>query len=585
MDKYIYGGDTETLFGKPMTLQFYSEDVACSDIYFVSAETAADTFLTWCRQRRRNVLHVVYIHNLAFDLPELLWKHHAKLIGPGGDFDFKLKRWSIKGVYGTPTFCRVSNGHDISVMLVDSFSYFRGSLAKGAELFCPDLPKLKRPEGIGEKQFRKKDSDFTEYAMRDAEVAYHMGKAIERMHQEYDLQQCVSVADMASRIFRHRFLNYTIPQPGRDVIDAALLSYHGGKNNVTTGPGWYENVSSLDISSAYPAAMRELPAFSNERLYRRYTGKRVKDVHPHGVYCVSGTVAPCPWPVLFSHGFKPLAGEVDRVWVQGHELNEALSSGEFKPSRVKGFYYDSEHDLQAPALRGFVDTFYALKEKEKDPVLRYMQKLILNSVSGKFIQTRKAGSSAYTDIDAGVTVTASDLVAGGMFHPFIASDITGHTRARMHGLEHKHRAIHTATDGIMAVARGAVAIKGVGKGIGSLTVEASGATLLLIRNKCYILYAKKSAKTTPSKVFKGRHILKYALHGFQGTVTDLERMVASGRRKYTVNRPNRLKEALKRKLTPNLFVKREYTLRVGPIAVKKPASLAASRTSKRVQRR
>jgi hypothetical protein len=72
----------------------------------------------------------------------------------------------------------------------------------------------------------------------------------------------------------------------------------------------------------------------------------------------------------------------------------------------------------------------------------------------------------------------------------------------------------------------------------------------------------------PSLVFKGKHILKYALHGFQGRVTDLERLIASNRRKYSVSRPNRLKESLKRGLTPNEFIKREYTLKVGPVALR-----------------
>jgi len=58
------------------------------------------------------------------------------------------------------------------------------------------------------------------------------------------------------------------------------------------------------------------------------------------------------------------------------------------------------------------------------------------------------------------------------------------------------------------------------------------------------------------------------LHGFQGSVTELEKMVSSGRRKYTVTRPNKLKESLKRGLTPNDFIPREYVLKVGRLAVK-----------------
>lgn len=573
LDKLIYGGDTETLHGRPLTIQFYSEDVACDFIEFVDEKSAAATFLKWCASRRRNVQHVVYIHNLAFDLVELLWGHHAKLIGDSGDFNFKVGKWNVRGVYGTPTFCTVSNGHDITVMLVDSFSYFRGSLAKAAELFCPHLPKLKRPDGIGDKRFTKRDAGFIAYAMRDAEVTYHMGRAIEDMHQRYDVQQCVSVADMAARIFRKQ-LTYTIPLPPRDIVDAALRSYHGGKNNVAGKPGWYDGITSVDISSAYPRAMSEMPAFSNEKLYRRFRGKRVRSVPEYGVYAISGKLADCDWPCVFSHGFKPLAGDVSDVWVHGFEVNEALRSGELKPSRVRGWYYDHAKDHQASAFRNFVAEFYGLKNTEKDPVRRYMFKLILNSPSGKLIQTRKRGSCAFTDMDAGVTIAASELIAGGMFNPFLASGITAHTRARIHRLEHEYSAIHTATDGIFTqkrvpvVARASDDLRPTKRTeLGSLTVEATDATLLMIRNKCYVVYTDEpvKGKTIPSSEFRGKHILKAALHGFQSNVTELEKMIKTGRRTYEVNRPNRLKEALKRKLTPNEFIEKSFSLKVGEL--------------------
>jgi hypothetical protein len=574
VDKFIYGADTETHRGKPMTLQFFSEDVACDDIYFVNEKNARDTFLKWCGQRKRDFEHVVYIHHLAFDLIELLWGSHAKLVSGGGEFEFRVGKWFISGVYGTPTFCRVSNGHDITVTLIDSFSYFRGSLAKGAELFCPDLPKLTRPAGIGEKLFTKRDSGFIDYAMRDAVVAFHMGKAIQAMHEEYDIPQSVSVADMAVKIFKRSYLHYRIPMTPRALTDAALLSYHGGKNNITVEPGWYDGVSSLDISSAYPDIMRNMPAFSNEKLYRRFTGTRLKQVPEYGVYCVSGSLVECDWPVLFSHGFKPLSGRISDVWVHGFELNEALRSGEFRPSgKVKGWMYDHERDHQAPAFRGFVDAFYAKKSSEKDPVKRYLVKLILNAPSGKLIQTRKRGACAYTDVDSGQTVTASELVAGGLFHPFMASTVTAHTRARIHRLEHKYKAIHTATDGIMTLKTP----KAEGRGLGALTVEARNCSLLLVRNKCYVLYGTKAQalalckageKPFASYAFKGKYILKYALHGFQGSVLELEKLAVSGRRKYKVNKPNTLKKALKEKLTPNEFVEREFTLKIGPLVLK-----------------
>src|SRR6185437_2085823 len=166
LDKFIYGADTETHHGRPMTLQFYSEDCACDEIYFVDCANARERFLKWCHSRKKNVQHVVYVHNLSFDLVEFLWGSHGELAL--GEFDFRVGKARISGVYGSPTFARVQFGHGVSVLVVDSFSYFRGSLARAAELFCPGLPKLKRVAGLGEKLFKKSDSAFVDYAMRDA---------------------------------------------------------------------------------------------------------------------------------------------------------------------------------------------------------------------------------------------------------------------------------------------------------------------------------------------------------------------------------------------------------------------------------
>lgn len=589
MNKIIYGADTETKDGEPLSLQFYSEQTPCDEILFVNAETAREKFLAWCAKRKKDCQHVVYVHNLGFDLPEFLWGREHKLVeSSASDFDFRVGKWRITGVYGGPTFAKISDGHHRIIYLIDTFSWYRGPLSGAAELFCPDLPKLKRVDGLGKKRFTARDTAFVEYAMRDAVVAYHIGLAIEEFHKLYDLQQCLSVADMAARIFRHKFLTYDMPLPSRNITDAAFASYHGGKNNLTVKAGWYEGVNSLDISSAYPWTMRELPAYSNAKLYRSIRARGVvRCVPDSGIYCVSGSTRVTNYPVLFTHGFKPITdADVGKVWVQGYELNEALASGDFKCQRMKGYFYETEKDHQAPALRGYVDDFYAKKEGERDKVLRYMFKLMLNSISGKFIQTRKRGAAEFTDVDSGETTTASDLVAGGMFHPWIASEVTARPRSRIHRMESEWRAIHTATDGVLSQRALRYSRKQFddvlpasknSSAIGRITVEAEDATALIVRNKLYVLYGKKSKKTTPSRVFPGKHIIKYALHGFQGRVSDLERLIVSHKRKYTVEKPNTLKATIKYNRTAkqrglplrvvNNFEKKKLTLKVPPIYV------------------
>lgn len=570
MRKFIYGGDTETIRGEPMTMQFYSKHAGVDDLLWVGdPEDAAAQFLKWCKKLRVNAQHVIYVHNLNFDMVSFFWDIKDELVvTDSGEFDFTYEGWRVTGVYGAPTFARLTDkSSHRSVMLVDSFSYYRASLEKAAEVFCPHLPKLKRPEGLGQRRFTKRDLDFCAYAMRDAEVAYYIGLALEALHDEFDLSQTVSVADMAARIFRHSYLERTIPQPSRPIMEAALNSYHGGKNNLAVAPGWYQNVSSLDISSAYPDAMARMPSFYEERLYRKFRLLNSGPVPEWGIYQVSGNVADCKWPTLFAHNFVPLRGEyVENVCVTGFELNEAMRAGEFKVKSCVGWFYDAEKDRNDPPLKHYCHEFYARKEAEKDKAKRAMYKFLLNSISGKFIQTRKQEKLSVFNIDDETMTDSSDLIAGGMFHPFIASLITGHTRARMHQLEHKYEALHTATDGIFTQKR--ITMKPQ-TGLGAVVNEAQG-DLLLLRNKLYILYGAgpgDGVKVKTSAVFPDRHIIKAALHGFAGSVADLERLATSGQREYTAKRVNKLRSSLKRGLTPNEFRDQDFFLNVGRLPV------------------
>lgn len=570
MRKMIYGGDTETMRGRPISFQFYGENR--SDMIFINdPQKATSILLAWCKRLPSRALHVVYVHNLEFDMVSFFWDHRDELVSTrSGEFDFVINEWRITGAYGAPTFCRImDNSGNRVVMLVDSFSYYRASLAKAAALFCPTLPKLEAPDGLGEKLFKRTDEKFIEYAMRDSIIAYHIGMSLEKLHDEFEIGQTVSVADMAARIFRHKFMTQEIPQPDRQVIEESMSAYHGGKNLLSAEPGWYQDATSIDISSAYPHAMHGFPSFYHAKLYRPFQALKPKRVPELGVYQVAGRVVGCRWPCLFTHDFKPLlGGRVEGLCVAGYELNEAIESGEFKPMRVTGTYYDGEKDRSIPPLKAFVEDFYERKETATDKPMRQMYKFILNSISGKFIQTRKNNKAQVINIDADNTsmlmaAEEADMVAGGMFHPFIAALITAHTRARIHKVEHEYETIHTATDGVYTQHR--VDPKKLGKkGLGSLGIEGRG-DLLMLRNKTYVLYSDKPDdpdKATKSSAFKGKYILKFALHGFQGSVFDLERMIATDTRVYMTKKVNRLRASVASGQTPNDFVDRTFYLKV-----------------------
>jgi hypothetical protein len=501
----------------------------------------------------------MYGHNLEFDMLSALWDNRAQI--RDGNIDLKIGEWTINGRYSKPVFATFTDGKRY-IELVDSFLWFMTALEKAAALVCPHLPKLLRPASLGTKLFKKTDRGFVDYAMRDAEVAYHLGEAIEKFHEELEVPPQISLASMAAAVFRLRYMRENIYQPPLyQWMVGAAAAYHGGVNRVqpNAAPAWHIGVTALDVSSAYPDAMAGFPAFDNAEAFKSYKKARGRKVYPAlGVYLVSGKAKACDWPALFDHDFKPIQGKFSRTWVTGYELNAAIESGEVKAESVSGYYYDVDKSADYSPFKAYVTDFYREKSEAKDPVMRYMYKILLNALTGKFIQT----SPDYTLVD-GQLVKINR--AGGLYHPFIAGLITGHTRAHMHEVEHQYESLHTATDGIFAPGQHRGANQ---KHLGAVVSEGYG-DLALLRNKLYIFYTNDPVPGTyPSGVFADRHILKCARHGFQGRVIDLERMLISSERSYRVNKPVKLKTALKTGVDPNKFVISERQLRnIEPLKV------------------
>lgn len=548
----VIGFDSETLQGPPITFQFYSPQYKrISDCVFIGKRNPTEVFLSQL-SKLPSGRYRMYGHNLEFDMLSALWDVRAKI--RDGNINLKIGKWSINGRYSKPVFAVFEDG-DRYIELVDSFLWFMTSLEKAAELVCPDLPKLLRPAGLGITLYKKTDTTFIKYAMRDAEVAYHLGLAIEKFHDELEIPSQISLASMAAAVFRIRYMRANVYQPPLyEWMVGAAASYHGGVNRVRPGaaPAWHINTTALDVSSAYPDAMDEFPPFDSATAYKPYKKPKSlkRGVPAHGIYKVAGIAAACDWPALFDHDFKPLEGKVADMWVTGYELNAALESDEFKLTGIKGFYYDAGDWTYSP-FSAYVQDFYKLKSEAKDPVMRYMYKILLNALTGKFIQT----SPDFTLVDGQLVKIHR---AGGLYHPFIASLITGHTRAAIHSLEHEYEAIHTATDGVFVPGYHQGAKQ---KTLGAIVAEGHG-DLALFRNKLYIFYTDVEGQDGyPSQVFAGRQVLKCARHGFQGRVIDLERMLVSPHRNYKINKPIKLKTALRTNDTPNKFVTTERKLR------------------------
>jgi DNA polymerase type B, organellar and viral len=565
------GIDTETKNGTPITFQFYSEDIKLNEIYFLSSgKFATRDFLEMCDHflpNTRDRHYIMFGHNLAFDLISLFWDRHVRLREE--TVKEKWYGWNVDIVYANVHFVKLTKGHK-TITIIDTLAYFLRTLAQLAELVCPELPKLPMPDGLGQKTFKRSDKQFVEYAMRDAVIAYKVGLRILEIHQMYDVPISVSAPHLASKIFRKAFLKKSIPLPPRKIVYAAMSAYHGGKNGITVSHGLQKNCYSLDIISAYPDAMQHMPSFSNPALYKILSGNGAltEKVPPCGIYKISGVAKQCKWPILFNHAFKPVFGEFNDIWITGFELNEALRLREISVSKCYGYFYDTDADTVPSPLKAYAIEFFNKKNTATDKILREFWKLLLNSLYGKFIQTRAAGmQDLIYDLDEKTIIDDSPLIAGGLFNPFIGSLITGYTRAKIHALEHRYKALHTSTDGIQIKEKP----KEVG-GLGGLKIEAQG-DILYFRNKLYIIYSRityADKKQIADGTFKGKlstlrlgyKIIKYALHGFHSNVETLEKMWKEKTRDYEYTRVNKLRESIRRNLTVNDFVKTSATLHI-----------------------
>ena len=535
----IYAIDTESYKGKPMCFQF--DDGKEQKIIFVNEGDVTETFLNYLEKIKGSKSltqnNIIFAHNLMYDMCMLFYKHISKMIEEEknkGEFKFKINGWKIQGfLFGDSEYIHLKKGR-IAFEMIDCFQFFKMSLNEASRKLL-NMKKENPPKNIGKKIFTHQNKKFVKYALRDVYLTREIGKLINDIHNRYNVRQSISISQLAERIFRHKFLRKPIPACPHEIVGPALESYHGGKNGFYVPKGLYKDVYSYDIVSAYPYAMRELPDFSEGDYYEvnKYEQGYV------GIYQVTGNVKFCLYPIIYDINFKPLFDDIQKVWITSYELEEAIYSDEINIKKIKGYIFVPKSKKEKTPLQEFVDHFWRLKN-ETDKLSPYYQfyKIILNSLYGKFIQMRKRPSNTKE-------YKCDEWCLGQMFHPFIATLITGKVRAMMHHLEHQHQSIHTSTDSIMTVKP--IKEKYLSDDLGGLKFVHKGDCLLL-RNKLYLHFDSEG------------NIKRYALHGFQGTPEKLWEMWLKGIWEYEFEKMNLPLESRVQNLKPFIIEKRKASL-------------------------
>lgn len=562
--KFIVGFDSEadtTSDGRPMLFQFSMPNqteeecltVVVPDTKHAGLRVFLDFLDTYCIDPDREYL--IYGWNLTYEITQL-FHDLPDTVKESSDFNIPKVRtatkaygWSISVLNFKRQIIEFRNKR-VRVRLLDGTGFYKISLDAAAKMLGLgekyELSNLSRATFTRADLF---DSDFLRYARRDAYITRLIGEYIQDQHQTYGVSTTISAPHFASTVFKTQFLSGSIGVPDRELEQAGLYSYHGGKNGFyLDGPTEFASIYQYDITSAYPEAMRQLPNIETGQWTKASRYQRSK----HALWCVTLNYYACQYRGLQNHdGSWALSGLIQETWITGYELDAIIERGEAVILKCWGFLFNG--DTGGP-LSEYVDRFFAIKRHSIGPE-RETAKLLLNSLYGKFFQKQPLGTVGTYDFDREGWVATDptldyDYEAGGLYHPPIASLITGYVRAKIHHLEHKYESVMTSTDGLF----GSIAPdpNDLGKELGLLTV--SKGRLRIWRERLYIFDAESGQR-------------KFALHGFHAKVNDLEEIpLARGEYIYHGLQMITLKMSTRQmagtRYSPGQFIKLPYTLRI-----------------------
>lgn len=417
-------------------------------------------FLLLTARDHPDALHVVY--GMGYDANMILADVPAwaiKAIWTTG-----YVRWLEWGIYYRPnrqlTITRFASrkpgeGAKLgSASLVDAIGFSQSSFVLAVASWLGDDPRVPLiVEGKGKRgEFDPTDPDGFVEAYTAAELSAlvdierRMMQHLKRLEigiERHDGAGSIAAALLKRHGAQHRIPDERLP---RALQQAAAYAYFGGRIEMPRF-GRAANVHTYDVRSAYPAAMVELPDYT-QGSWRLEARERelldVEQVQPHGLYRVRWT-APSDRLPFYPLPFREVTGGVKyppdgEVWAWGPEVAVAAQRarlGELHVTILESWEFDADVDAE-PEPWGWVRELYAQRRElaAAGDHAQIVLKLGLNSLYGKLAQ--RLGYNERTN-------------RRPPYHSLLyAGWVTSRTRARLLELAYQapDEVIYLATDGI-----------------------------------------------------------------------------------------------------------------------------------------
>lgn len=447
--------------------------------------------------------------------------------------------------YGAGSFdCSFhSDKHSITFHVFDLARFFdRQPLAKVAESF--GLKKLAwKRDRVSRADLKRKG--FRQYAVNDARLAAQITRALRDQFAEWrvDPIQEKTAASTAAAVFRRGWVLEDVSCDNNSARTAGMRACWGGRAEALAR-GSFRMVYEYDLASAYPNAaitLRELPEAGSWR--------EVKSVA--SALSMRGGFAHVdfkwrddePYPslpvVLPESQLYPLRG---REWITFDEIRAAVKAG-CSVRILEGWGYKRGTTILADYLQEMLE-----RRAKATGAAKVAYKLLSNALIGKFAQRvsdidiealrLKAEEEGILIDDIG-RMTREELRAlgleayarvGSVFMPEWNALITGRTRARIGELVRETRAIYVATDAVWTEHK-------LKKLPSDLTLKRSGPAIVA-RTRLGMIF---DAKEHP-------HVAHHSIWTRSAAIETLQALAKGDekRREYSVRRPIKLRESLRR---------------------------------------
>lgn len=595
---YVIGFDSEAYNGSPICLQFSLPDTEPdqTDIVWTNGKKVLEDFLAYLEPIARKYAYshriILAGFNLRYEYSQLFrniqseaWEQSAFTLHwhdgnectgtDNDDWGISLEALNEKRYSFTVKY---SHSHrSLGVKCIDAMAYFVTSLEKAAAIVGVD-GKDKLPDGlIGHLSLAKakKHKAFIRYAKRDAWITRKLGETIVGYHVDYDTKMTISAPMLAAQIFKRRFLRDEIPLCNEALEAAGLASYHGGKNGIyIERPMTFDSAYDYDLNAAYTAAMSSLP----DPTQAEWEPVTEYESNIHGIYDVVATVSSCTYRAFqrnSGHWYTWRDDGTLGFWVTSYELDAAIAHGEV----------EDIHDISGFVMRGpsggplldYCTTFAKLKREGKTLTERTFGKLMNNSLYGKLIQKVPSDGSAIPTFDVieGQIIDANmkegGYRAGGLYHPALASLVTGYVRARIHHLEHRYQSLMTSTDGFLSLVKPDWP-DDLGDHVGGLKMERGSLTIW--RERLYAFTPEGGHDPCNEPTCTAKHTIA-ALHGFRGRLPDLRKVpVEPIDYQYAGRQMIGLRESLRqwhgKRYRPGTFADMPYELKLSTVGDRSP---------------